>query len=143
MAIRDFAEKQFVPDVLRFLATKNRIFRKSSVGQVDLYGFEFCPNILEGFVSDEVRYDLYLLEDLLALPFFECTKCEGSRLIGSAIRVCNVIGKQEHADTFKKIVGDCFTPEEQRDPTDPDREFFDLPVEPSTGRRQCECCKDD
>jgi hypothetical protein len=143
IALYKFAKTTFVPDVLRFLETRNPIFRKCSIDQVELNGFEFGPYILEGFVSDEVRYDLDQLDDLSILPLHGYSKFDGRRLIGSAIRICKAIGKQEHADTFKKIIGDCFTPDEQQDPTDPRREYFDLLVEPSTGSIQSECCKDE
>ena len=104
---------------------------------------EFQPRILEGFISNEERYDLRNLGDIFLLPFRDLSKIGGKRLIGSAIRICKAIGKPEHAKKFNDIVGECFTPDEHQDPKHSARESFDLPVEPSTGEIQCDCCKQD
>jgi len=142
LKIRDFAEKTFIPDVLQYLGTKHPIFRKYSVNQVELQGFEYDSALLRGHITNEERYDLWQLEEILVLPC-DLFIIDGKRLVGSAIRICKAIGKPEHADTFHQIVKGCFAPHEHQDPKDRDRTFFGLHVEPSTGGIQCNCCKDE
>ena len=141
MKIHDFAVNQFIPDVLHYLGTKSPMFCKSSIYLVEEYGFEFKSGILEGLVTNEEKYDLWIMEAFFQLPMDGCIKIFGKRLIGSAIRICKTIGKPEHAIMFNEIVRECFTPDEHQDPKDSRRMYFGLPVEPSTGGIQCDCCK--
>ncbi len=140
MKIRDFADNTFIPDVLHYLGTKDPVYRKYSVYQVELHGYEYKYGKLKGLITNEERYDLFQLEDIFELPYAEFTKIEGKRLVGSAIRICKAIGKPEHADVFKQIIEGCFNPDEYQDPKDRTRFYFDLHVEPSTGGIQCNCC---
>jgi hypothetical protein len=141
LKIRDFAQKTFIPDVLYYLGTKHPVYRKYSVYQVEREGFEYDGALLRGLITNEERYDLWLLEEILALPCGDFLKIEGKRLVGSAIRICKAIGKPEHADVFNQIVEGCFTPHEHQDPKDSSRFLFGLHVKPSTGGIQCNCCK--
>jgi hypothetical protein len=140
MIIREFAENTFIPDVLHYLAAKDPFFRKYSVYQVELDGFEYDGALLRGLVTNEDRYDLWKLESIFRLPWSKFPKIEGKRLVGSAIRISKTIGKPEHADTFHQIVEGCFAPHEHQDPKDSARDLFGLHVEPSTGGIQCNCC---
>jgi hypothetical protein len=124
------------------LAGKHPIFRKYSVNQVELQGFEYDSALLRGHITNEERYDLWQLEEILVLPC-DLFIIDGKRLVGSAIRICKAIGKPEHADTFHQIVEGCFAPHEHQDPKDSARDLFGLHVEPSTGGIQCNCCKDE
>jgi hypothetical protein len=140
MKIRDFAENTFIPDVLHYLGTKHPIYRKYSVYQVELHGFDYDSGTLKGLITNEEQYDLWKLESIFTLPSAHFPKLLGKRLVGSAIRICKAIGKPEHADVFNQIVEGCFTPHEHQDPKDSARSFFRLRVEPSTGGIQCSCC---
>jgi len=141
MKIKDFAENTLIPDVLHYLGTKHPVYRKYSVYQVELHGFEYGSGELRGFITNEERYDLWTLQGILELPFPQCSKLRGKRIVGSAIRMCKAIGKPEHAHTLNQIVEGCFTPHEDQDPKDTARAFFSLHVEPSTGGIQCNCCQ--
>jgi len=136
-----FFENTFMPDLLQYLGTKHPMFRKYSIYQVELHGFEYEPGVLEGFISNEERYDLEKLEEFFWLPIGKLAKIRGKRLIGSAIRICNAMKKPEHADEFKKMAKGCFTPDTHQDPKDSSRVRFGLNVEPSTGGIQCNCHK--
>jgi hypothetical protein len=120
--IHDFANNHFLPDVLDYLGTKNPIFCRSAVHLVEEYGFEFESYILEDYITNEERYDLWLLDSIFRLPRLGLTKLEGKRFIGAAIRICKAIGKPEHAKKFNDIVG----------------EFFSLPMNIKTRRIQTE-----
>jgi len=63
------------------------------------------------------------------------------RVIGSAVRICKAINKQELADDIYKIVDKCFTSNEHQDPKVSSTYCFGLYVELSTGGIQCDCCK--
>jgi len=141
LKIRDFAEETFIPDVLDYLGTKHPIFKKYSVHQVELQGFEYDGALLRRHITNEERYDLWRLQSILTLPWEgSLFKINGKRLVGSAIRISKAIGKPEHADAFNQIVKGCFIPHEHQDPKDSIRFLFDLHVEPSTGEIQCNCC---
>ncbi len=141
MELRDFAEKTFIPDVLHYLGTKNPVYRKYSVYQVELHCYEYHCDNLEGLITNEERYDLWKLEKILTWPWDPLIKIEGKRLVGSAIRICKAIDKPEHGNVFNQIVEGCFTPHEHQDPKDSFvRKYFGFHVEPSTGGIQCNCC---
>ena len=60
---------------------------------------------------------------------------EGKRATGIFMRICKAINKEELADEIFQIVKNCFTPDERRDPNnpnDPIRVLFGLDVELST-----------
>ena len=141
MKIRDFAENTLVPDVLHYLGTKHTDFRKYSAYQVELHGFEYVSGMLRGFISNEERYDLWRMEEILELPMIGYTKLRAKIIVGSAIRMCKAIDKLEHAHTLNQIVEGCFTPHEHQDLKDTARHTFGLHVEPSTGEIQCNCCQ--
>jgi hypothetical protein len=143
LKIRDYAENNFLPDVLQYLGSKHPMFQKYSVYQVELHGFEFEPDILKGCISNEERYDLRQLQRLFSWPRVFFVKIQGRRLVGSALRICKAFNLPEHADAFKQIVEGYFTPHHHQDPRDPDRIQFDLHVEPSTwlpSTIQRNCC---
>jgi hypothetical protein len=123
---------------LHYLGTKNPVYRKYAVYQVELHGFEYKCDNLKGLITNEERYDLSELESIFELPWHEFNKIDGKRLVGCIIRICKTINKPEHADVFNQIVEGCFTLYKHQDPS---RFFFDLYVEPSTGGIQCNCCQ--
>ena len=137
--IRDFAETKFIPAVFKYLGEIFPKYLKYSVFQVELDGFDL-PSYEDGITS-ELAYDLTKTEDLLQWPRNYNIKIKGKRAIGSVIRICKAINRQELANDIYQIVKNCFTPNEHQDPKDSERAEFGLYVEPSTGGIQCNCCK--
>jgi len=60
--------------------------------------------MLRGFISNEERYDLWRMEEILELPMIGYTKLRAKIIVGSAIRMCKAIDKLEHAHTLNQIV---------------------------------------
>lgn len=138
--IQEFTENNFIPALLKYLGTKFEMFRRYSVYQVERYGITLPPIVVDDGFTKEQEYDLFQLQGLLRLPVDEYSKLEGKRAVGSAIRICKAIDRQDYADRFIEIVGKHFTPDEHQDRKDRSRRLFDLPVEPSIGGIQCKCC---
>jgi len=138
--IQEFTENNFIPALLKYLGTKYEMFRRYSVYQVERYGITLPPIVVDDGFTKEQEYDLFQLQGLLRLPVDEYSKLEGKRAVGSAIRICKAIDRQDYADRFIEIVGKHFTPDEHQDRKDRSRRLFDLPVEPSIGGIQCKCC---
>ena len=138
--IRDFAENDFIPAALEYLGKIYPKYRKYSAYLVELDGFmlDELPSYDVG-VTREQAYDLFKTEDLLQWPN-HCIKLDGKRAIGSVIRICKAINKQELAEKIYAMVKNCFIPDEHQDPKDADRADFGLYVKPSKGTVQCDCC---
>ena len=138
--IRDFAEIKFWPAVLEYLGNIFPKYRAYSICQVELRGLNLWN--YKGRITGEMAYDLHNVEHILSmLPTIGYAKIGGKRDIGSVIRICKAINKQNLADNIYQIVEKCFTPYNHQDPKDSSRFNFGLYVEPSTGGIQCDCCK--
>ena len=126
--IHDFAKEEFIPALLDYIEKKNLPIDKISFSNFHLIAER--GDILETIFNDEQRYDLWKLSYLKRMPITYYSKLEGKRLIGSAIRICEAIGRPECADAFNKIVEGCFTPHKTQDETDDSRRLFGLTVKP-------------
>jgi hypothetical protein len=61
------------------------------------------------------QYDLFEMEYILLFPRPAFSKVVAEIVVGAAIRISKVIGKEEHADKMYEFVKDSFTPEEHPD----------------------------
>ena len=134
--IHDFAKTKFLPALLVYIEKHDL-----PIGGISLSNFHLIAggDFLKPIFNNEQRYDLSNLDDLKIMPVNYYYKLDGKQLIGSAIRICEAIGRPEYAEAFNKIVEGCFTPHKTQDETDIVRISFGLTVKPSTGKLQCNC----
>jgi len=125
--IDDFVQIKFWPSVFEYLGKIFPKFRYFSVADLEEDGLNLPVNIED--ITRELNYDLFNAEDIVGLPDSCFRKIDGKSIVGSVIRICKAIDKQELADQIYQIVEKCFTPDEHQDPTDPDRADFGLRVE--------------
>jgi hypothetical protein len=69
--------------------------------------------------SNETRHDLYILQQMMLLKTARYGKLLARKFVGSAIKICKVVGQPDLADEFNEIVKGCFTPDEHQDKEDP------------------------
>ena len=129
--IRNFTETEFMPAVFKYLGNVFPKYQRYSVFMVEQCGFNL-PSFNDG-ITPELAYDLTQTENLLWRPANAFYVILGKRDIGSVIRICKAINKQELADNIFQVVKNCFKPDEHQDPKDSLRALFGLDVEPSTG----------
>jgi hypothetical protein len=134
--IQGFAENSFTPAVLTYLKVDPKHHARL-VKYVQQEGFVCHPDDF----TKELEYDLSQTDPLVYNPPWISSKIDGKRAVGSAIRVCKAIKRPDLANEFYNLVHECFIPDEHQDPTDYTRGLFGLPVEPSKGGIQCNCCQ--
>ena len=139
----DFVKVKFWPAVLEYLGNLFPKYRTYSVHQVERSGWDYWNLELEDRIGGELAYDLFGSEILAGLPQTDFRKIWGKRHIGSVIRFCKAMNKQDLAGEIYRIVENYLTPDTYQDPKDSFRATFGLNVEPSTGGFQCSCCKEE
>jgi hypothetical protein len=140
--IRDFAESKFIPALLDYFESLDPEYGEYSVEDVEEEGF-YIPFNVKSRITKEMAYDIDNGQDILfGTPEVGNRKIDGKREIGCVIRIYKAIKRQDLADEIHKIVKGCFVPDENQDPKDSKRFVFGLDVEPSTGKVQCNCCKE-
>ena len=132
--IRNFVEAKYMPAVFKYLGDIFPKYRRYSLFMVEEYGFNLLS--FNDGITPELAYDLTRTESFLSRPdIYTRTIRQGKEAIGTVMRICKAINKEELADEIFQIVKNCFTPDERRDPNnpnDPIRVLFGLDVELST-----------
>jgi hypothetical protein len=135
----DFARNHIWPAVLVYLEGIFPSFCNFSVTDLEKEGL-YLTRRVEG-IPEELMYDLHQASRYLR-PYRYSRKIDGKRYVGSYIRICNAIEKEDLGVQIRQIVEKCLTPHEYQDPKDSYRAGYGLKVEPSTGGIQCSCCKE-
>jgi hypothetical protein len=112
LAIRKLCKKKLFPAVLKYVAKKCPRFRGRPTSSRLFERLCLYKGSLEPSFSRKQQYDIYCLYDISSLPCITFCKFRAKQTIGAAIRISTVIGRDDYADRFKRIVQNCFTPDD-------------------------------
>ena len=117
--IRKCIMDELFPDILSYMSVNGQEkFRGMKIQHVSLELIAESHGLVKPF-GKALIYDLYIMHRIFLLFQKEgYVKKTGSELVGAAIRLSKAIKKEEHAEKLKKIVKDCFVPNEVPDPDD-------------------------
>ena len=111
--IKKIAEDKFIPAVLEFLTKKNEL--KHSYKDVEFSQIWFLGASFADIFDKEHRYYLSQVSHITWLPYDNYYKKEAKKLLGCAVKICNIIGQSGLGDEFRKLVQECFIPDDEPD----------------------------